>query len=758
MKISLHTCFAILLSFLAIGTANAQRSTKAAPSSNARTLAADVRDLVETPAVSGYEQEVARKIQALVAAHHPQTDNFGDVVVTLGSGSPHRMMVAPIDEPGFVVSGIDDQGYLRLQRLPQGGNLPLFNDLYSAEPVKIGTTQHGWINGAVAGISIHLFPQRQHPPDMADLDNMYVDVGATTAAEARTTGADVLNPLAIDRRFYEMADGRWTSPAIGDRFGAAALLELLRDLDPAKIKGTLTVAFVREQWLGARGLQRVVEVQKPDELIYVGRLMRAAAPPAAGAQPQRPVPVPFSHAPGSGVLVGEEKPGSEPTGLALELKQLGAQNNIKVDTDVTAPLLPRGYLAQPKLPERTVHLAIATAWPSTPAEYLDTHDLAALTELLETYVQGSAAKIAIPTAAQLAEPSAPKKPAAAPTNQTILIDLVETYGASSHEGNVREAVASLLPAWAKPQANDAGDLILHWAGNGKGPRIAVVAHMDEIGFEVKSVAQDGKLDLIEKGGGLPAYYLGHAVLVHSANGMHPGVLDLPDGWDKPDFRWPRGRELSLRMDVGAQSANDVAQMGIKPGDFVTIPKQYRKLGGMRATARSFDDRVGCSALVSAVWALGPNLNGRDVTFIWSTREELGLEGAAAAAKQLAADGRAPDYVFAVDTFVSSDSPLESPRFGDAKLGHGFVVRAVDNSNIVAPELVSKAVSMARGAGIAVQYGVTGGGNDGASFLLYGSKDVALGWPLRYSHSPGEVIDLRDLDALAKIVAAVARSW
>jgi putative aminopeptidase FrvX len=72
--------------------------------------------------------------------------------------------------------------------------------------------------------------------------------------------------------------------------------------------------------------------------------------------------------------------------------------------------------------------------------------------------------------------------------------------------------------------------------------------------------------------------------------------------------------------------------------------------------------------------------------------------------------------------------------------------------------VERVVSLARSQHIAVQYGVTGGGNDGSAFLEYGSTDVALGWPLRYSHSPGEVIDARDLDALAKIIAAVARSW
>jgi putative aminopeptidase len=275
---------------------------------------------------------------------------------------------------------------------------------------------------------------------------------------------------------------------------------------------------------------------------------------------------------------------------------------------------------------------------------------------------------------------------------------------------------------------------------------------------VHSVLPDGRLELESKGGGVLAYFLGHPALVHSANGMHPGVMELPEGWEKPDFQWPRGPRQMFHMDVGAKSAQDVAQLGIKPGDFVSIPKRYRNLLSPRASARAFDDRVGCAALVSAVWALGPNLNGRDVTFIWSTGEELGLDGAAAAAKSLAAEGRAPDYVFAVDTFVSSDSPLESKRFADAPLGKGFVVRAVDNSNIVPRTLQEKVVSIAHSANIPAQYGVTNGGNDGAAFLLYGTTDVALGWPLRYAHSPAEVIDLRDLDSLARIVTAIAQKW
>ncbi len=207
------------------------------------TLTEDMRTLVETPAVPGYEQELAARIAAQLKAYSPQIDGISNVTVTLGSGSPHRLIVAPIDEPGFVVTSITADGYLQLQRLPQNISAPLFNELHSAQPVVVRTSQQKWITGAMAGLSIHLQPGRQHPPSAADLDEIFVDVGASTAAEARAAGVDVLSPLALERTFYEMANNRWTSPAIGDRFGAAALIEVLRRLDPAKLHGTVTIAF-----------------------------------------------------------------------------------------------------------------------------------------------------------------------------------------------------------------------------------------------------------------------------------------------------------------------------------------------------------------------------------------------------------------------------------------------------------------------------------------------------------------------------------
>jgi len=753
-------CFVLIFSFcLALG-ASAQNTP---PSS----LSDDLRALVEIPGVPGYEQQVAAKIAERVKAISPSlkvvTDEQSNVTVTLGSGAPHRLIAAPMDEPGYVVSGITPEGYLTIQRLPQGGNLPLFNELYAAQPVKIGTSKGAWINGAVAGVSIHLQPQRQHPPSPADLDNMFIDVGATSAAEARAGGADVLSPLAIDRKLYAMGSGRFTAPAVGDRFGDAALLEVLRHTDPAKIKGTVTFAFVAQQWLGARGLQRLIYHLKPDELIFVGRLMRAAAPPPSAqrgpANAGEAAPG-FKEPTGSGVLIASEKPDADASGLAADLKQLASQSSIALKPDFSAPLFPRGgYMFQPALPARTVQLAVATQFPSTPGEVIDGHDVTSLIALLETYLTGSAQKADLPEAKPISEPTH-THPQSAPSVESTIQNFIETYGVSGgHEANMRQTVTTLLPSWAKPQTDNAGNLVLHWTApaGSKSPKIAVVAHMDEIGYEVHSILPDGRLELETKGGGVLAYFLGHAGLVHSANGIHPGVVELPEGWDKQDFQWPRGPRAMFHMNIGAHTPDQAAQMGVKQGDFVTIPKQYRKLMGNRASARAFDDRVGCAALVAATWALGQKLD-RDVTFIWSTSEELGLEGAAAAAKNMDAAGRTPDYVFAVDTFVSADSPLESPRFGDAILGKGFVVRAIDNSNVVPHNQVKKVLSLAGSANAPAQYGVTGGGNDGAASLVYGATDVALGWPLRYSHSPAEVIDVRDLDALGKIITAISRSW
>jgi putative aminopeptidase FrvX len=730
-------------------------------------LRGDLKEFVETPALSGYETQLAENIRSKLGAFHPAIDNLGDVIVTIGSGAPRRLVVAPIDEPGFVVSGITDDGYLRVQRLPQGGLPPVFNELYSAQPVKVGTASGKWMDGVVAGLSIHLQPGRSNPPKSSDLENMYVDIGATSRAEARKAGIDNLSPIVINRRSETLGYDKFAGASVGDRFGAAVLVDLLRAIDPSKIAGTLTVAFVVQQYTGARGLQRILSAIEADEMVYVGRLLPGGAVP--GVENVRRAP---RREPGGGVLIGLAETDGTLAGLAADLKQIADDDKIPLETDYSADMLPRGYLPAPLVPAKWVHVGIATVWSDTPAEFVDISDLKQLAHLLDDYLHPRGVlrpmsgpplevrkEITVPGGA-LPRSVGPMVEEAPGTSWTLR-DLVETYGVSNHEDSIRREVKRMLPKWAKPEMDDAGNLILRMgtaSARAKTPGILLVAHMDEIGYEIKSISKDGRLEVESLGGGEPAFFLGHPALVHTATGDRDAIMELPNGWDEPKFEWPGGSQIPIRVDAGARSPEEVEKLGIKVGDSITIPKDYRPLLGTRANGRSFDDRVGCAALISAVWALGGPLKDRDVTFVWSTAEELGLHGAAALAKRLAAEGHMPEYVFAVDTFVSSDSPLESKRFADAEIGKGFVIRAVDNSSIVPRALVEKVVKLAYANRIPAQYGVTGGGNDGSAFTRYGSVDVALGWPLRYSHSPAEVIDTRDVDALARIITVIARNW
>jgi putative aminopeptidase FrvX len=196
-------------------------------------------------------------------------------------------------------------------------------------------------------------------------------------------------------------------------------------------------------------------------------------------------------------------------------------------------------------------------------------------------------------------------------------------------------------------------------------------------------------------------------------------------------------------------------LGVQIGQTITMPKQYVRLAGTRATGRSFDDRVGSAALALALRHLDRAKLKHQVIFIWSTREEIGLEGAAAAARAL---GTTPRRVHAVDTFVSADGPLELSNFAVAPLGAGAVARALDNSSITPPAYVDSLSAVARLRGVALQVGTTNGGNDGSTFTPYGVVDVPIGWPLRYSHSPAEVIDLKDLVSLADLIRAIAEDW
>jgi putative aminopeptidase FrvX len=336
----------------------------------------------------------------------------------------------------------------------------------------------------------------------------------------------------------------------------------------------------------------------------------------------------------------------------------------------------------------------------------------------------------------------------------LLTRLTDTYVVSGDEGPMRDVLRARLPVWARDLAetDTAGNLIL-----AMGPdkdTVVFIAHMDEVGFEVTRA--DGEtLTLRQRGGFYPWLYTGQPALLHllsptsdraqgcraSSGSALRGVF-LPTDTSAP----PANREV--RAWFGSQLGSVRGVTGLK----VTGFKCATRLATMRFTARSIDDRLGSGALLLALDGIETSKLAHKVIFIWSVREETGLGGARAAAAELGPNVR---RVHAVDTFVSADSPLETGRFAVVPIGTGAVVRGLDNASVVAPDEIERVVRIARASGIPLQIGTTNGGTDGSAFAAFGASYVGISWPLRYSHSPVEVIDLRDMRSLARLVTALA---
>jgi putative aminopeptidase len=346
-------------------------------------------------------------------------------------------------------------------------------------------------------------------------------------------------------------------------------------------------------------------------------------------------------------------------------------------------------------------------------------------------------------------PLSGQEPARIAEAEAVLAPLIESYGVSGAEAPVRATVERLLPAWAKAETDTAGNL---WVRAGKGdPLVVVAAHVDEIGFSVSAIREDGSLELGARGGFFASLFEAEPALVHTGTGSIPGVFTPRDSAGAS----PRRAPGPFRVDVGTSSRAATEALGVRVGSTVTMPKRYTRLAGTRASGRAMDDRVGCTTLLLALRRLDPARLRHEVVFVFSVREEIGLEGAEAVAAAL---GGRTQRVHAIDTFVSADSPLEPQAFAVAPIGHGPVIRALDQSAVAPPALVDSLVALARARAIPLQAGTTNGGNDGSVFAPWGVPDVAIGWPLRYAHSPAEVIDLKDVVHLADVIQAIAERW
>jgi putative aminopeptidase FrvX len=338
----------------------------------------------------------------------------------------------------------------------------------------------------------------------------------------------------------------------------------------------------------------------------------------------------------------------------------------------------------------------------------------------------------------------------------LLRELIFVPGVSGHEGPVSYFIQGRLPAGLQPE-RDAMNNVWFTVGSGR-PHILFVAHSDELGWTVDRITPEGRVKVKSGGGILPQTIEARPVRIITGKGdvfgivaPRPGYDERPaeGGGEEPPFTAER-----FDIYVGVATEAEARALGVAEGDSVTAKKILIDLGPGLLAARAVDDRAGCAALLDAALRLRPEtVKGKTVTFAWDVQEETGLFGAQELAKTMK-----PDYVFAIDTFVSTDSPLESKRFGHLPIGKGAVIRAIDSSNITPKPAIARVLAIARKRMIPIQVGNSRGGNDGSVFVPGGAVDIPLAWPGAYAHSLIEKIDRRDLEALTNLILALISDW
>jgi putative aminopeptidase len=224
--------------------------------------------LASMSAVTGYERALVDTVLRLLPGS--ARDRAGNAWVTVGGGKGRRLVVCPLDEPGYVVGGIREDGYLTLRRV-SGQVGPLFDQQLEGHRVTVQGRRVP-VQGVVAVRSIHLTRGRTQPSeDPFAVDDAFVDVGAATRAEAASLGISVLAPVTLTKRPHIYGDGLLAAPAAGRRGACAALLATAREWAVGgKLKGLVVVGFVVGQELGQRGLATLANALGPfDETLIV---------------------------------------------------------------------------------------------------------------------------------------------------------------------------------------------------------------------------------------------------------------------------------------------------------------------------------------------------------------------------------------------------------------------------------------------------------------------------------------------------------
>ena len=338
----------------------------------------------------------------------------------------------------------------------------------------------------------------------------------------------------------------------------------------------------------------------------------------------------------------------------------------------------------------------------------------------------------------------------------LLKDLCGIVGPSGFEQDVQRFILKEVKDKADSVEVDAmGNLIVKInATDSEMPSILLAAHSDEIGFIIKKIEPNGTLRFEQLGGFDTRILLAQPVTIKGAYGYVDGVIGTISAhyvkWDDPK-RTTSHRDLYI--DIGAGSAEEALDMGVKVGQPASYGTELKRIGGQkrnRVAGKALDDRAGSALLIQVINDLkGTDARPHgDIYCAFTVQEEVGLRGASVLSANIQ-----PDFALAIDTTPTSDT-YDVLMTGTRKLGAGPCIKLADRSLIAHPLVSGLLEKVAVAQGIPYQNEIFMGIGTDAGAIQMTSTGVSSGVvsiPSRYTHSPVEIVDLDDLENCVKLV-------
>lgn len=334
--------------------------------------------------------------------------------------------------------------------------------------------------------------------------------------------------------------------------------------------------------------------------------------------------------------------------------------------------------------------------------------------------------------------------------QELYKTLTELPGTSGFEHEVRKFMHTELEKTSETIVRDRlGSIFGVKNGTAAEPlRIVVAGHMDEVGFMVTQITENGMIRFQTIGGWWSQVMLGHRISIYTREGVIPGTISsVPTHLLTPEQLAKPMEIKQMLIDVGAQTREEAQSFGIRPGDQIIMDGAFTPLAGNeRFMAKAWDNRLGCGIALETM----EHFQNKDLahTLICgaTVQEEVGLRGAKTAAALTK-----PDFAIVVDVSPANDATGDKTQFG--QLGEGVLVRILDRSMVLSQPMRDYVLETCEQYGINHQYFVSPGGTDAGNFHLHdaGVPTISVCLAARYIHGCSSIIDSRDYQAAKQLV-------